>query len=241
MEAGHQLALALGQVKGGTVGLGEGGDDEDHHAQGLEHRSPHGDEAKEQLTLELVDLVEIDRAVDHQQADDRQAHGDLVADYLGGGAQGPEHSVFVGRGPAGEDDAVDREADKGEEPENAEVKRDTLHDIALATQHQGIGEGHHGKGDHGGKEDDQRGQHEIEFVLDMTGSDILLEDQLDRVGEILHQPGGAEAEDVGAIWAGAILEEAGAAPLHPHADGDEAQGDEGAEGDSHDDHEDIKR
>jgi hypothetical protein len=58
----------------------------------------------------------------------------------------------------------------------------------------------------------------------MAGGHIFLEDQFDRIGQVLHQACGAEAEDVGAIGAGAILEIAGAAALHPHADGDEAQG-----------------
>jgi hypothetical protein len=78
-------------------------------------------------------------------------------------------------------------------------------------------------------------------VFDMAGGHIFLEDQFDRIGQVLHQACGAEAEDVGAIGSGAILEIGGAASLHPHADGDEAQGNEGAEGDSHDDHENIKR
>ena len=121
--AGDDLTLAFSQVERRPVGFGEGGDDEDDDPQRLQHESPHGDKAEQQSSLKLGHFSEIYRAVDGQQADQRQAHGNLVADHLGGSPQSPQYPVLVVGRPAGQDNAVDPEADHGQKPEDADIHR----------------------------------------------------------------------------------------------------------------------
>ena len=223
MEAGDDLAFTLGEVKRHTVGLGKGGGDEDDGAQGLQHHTPHGDEAEEQFSLELGDLRQVDRTVDHQQADQGEPHGDFVADHLGGGAEAAEHAVLVVRRPTCENDAVHREADDSQEPEDAEVRGDGLHQVLLAVDYQSVGEGNRCKGDQADRENDHRRQHKIEFVPDVGRNHIFLGEQFHRIGEVLDQAGGPEAEDVAAVRTGPVLDEGAPSTFHPDEDSDEAE------------------
>ena len=151
METGNQLTLTLSEIKGRTVGLSKGGYNKDNHGQGLDYGPPHGDKTKEKLPLKLSDFVQIDRAVNDEQTDDCQPHGNLVANNLCRRAQSAKNTEFIGRRPACEDNAVNTETNKGQKPENTKIKRDTLHDVTLVTEHQSIGKGNDGKGYQGGE------------------------------------------------------------------------------------------
>jgi hypothetical protein len=74
----------------------------------------------------------------------------------------------------------------------------------------------------------------------MPRNNIFLEDQLHRIGEILHKASCPESEYIAAVWACSILEKGGAAPLHPYQHRDKTEWYKGPEGNPQDDQEDIK-
>jgi hypothetical protein len=71
--------------------------------------------------LRLDDLSEIEGAGAQNDADEREAEGELVADHLGGRAQRAEQRVLVVRRPAGEGDAVDADGGDSKQNEQADV------------------------------------------------------------------------------------------------------------------------
>ncbi len=75
------------------------------------------------------DGAQVERAGAEDDADEREAEGELVADDLGGGAEGAEQRVFVVRGPAGERDAVDADGGDAEDDEQADVDVGDLEDV----------------------------------------------------------------------------------------------------------------
>ena len=90
-------------------------------------------------------------------ADQRQAEGELVADELRGGAERAEERVLVVGAPAGKRDAVDTDAGDAEDDQEAdvEVSRDLeeIDSVDLGLR----AEGHHGDGDErAGQRDDGR-------------------------------------------------------------------------------------
>ena len=93
--AADQLGLALREVEGQAVGLGEdrgGEDDEGDAAAGSRARcatrlspSPQSGSRSQPFSLcSLDDRAEVELAEDHQHRDHREAEGDLVGDHLAG-------------------------------------------------------------------------------------------------------------------------------------------------------------
>ena len=104
------------------------------------------------LPLAAHQLLQVHRPVDHDDAEDGDAQGDLVGDHLRGGPQAAEHRVVVARGKAGEDHAVDPER---EHRKDVEQRRVDLGDLELddaVAQDEAIAERNGGKG-HQGEED----------------------------------------------------------------------------------------
>ena len=58
----------------------------------------------------------------HHGADDREGQRDLVADHLRGAAQPAEQRVLVVARPAGDEQADHRQAEDGEEVDDADVE-----------------------------------------------------------------------------------------------------------------------
>ncbi len=72
--------------------------------------------------LAVDDVAEREGLGAKDDADQRKAEGELVADHLGGGTEAAEEGELVVRGPAGEGDAVDADGGDTEDDEEADVE-----------------------------------------------------------------------------------------------------------------------
>ena len=68
------------------------------------------------------DALHVQRAGLDDHADDGEHHRQLVGDELAGGPQAADERVLVGRGPAGHEDADDRDRRHGQGEEDAGVE-----------------------------------------------------------------------------------------------------------------------
>ena len=95
--AGGELALALGHVERDALGLGDGRREEQEERQRLDEDAPQVQALGRTawLTLPVDHVLEQQRVVDHEAADQRQAERDLVADHLARGAHAAEQRVLV--------------------------------------------------------------------------------------------------------------------------------------------------
>ena len=100
--ARHELGVGLGQVERRARGLGEAGHQEDQEADELGHDEP---DARLAAALRLDDVHQRQRAGRHHHAEQRQADRHLVGDQLRGGAHGAEERVLRARRPAAEHEA----------------------------------------------------------------------------------------------------------------------------------------
>ena len=184
-----QLGVRLGQVERRAVGLSEARDHEDQEADELGHDVP-------EVALRLDDRRKRQRPGHHHDADQRQAHRHLVGDQLGGRAHRAQEAVLRPRGPAREQQAVERERAEGEEVEDADrdvdpVEADPVLDVAEGDDRQR----HDAREDHDGWSDREEQRHRGVWA------ELLLAGELHDVGERLHHP-----ERAHAVRAVAVLE-----------------------------------
>ena len=79
--------------------------------------------------LAVDDVAQVERLGAEDDADQREAERELVADHLRGGAEGAEQGELVVRRPAGERDAVDADGGDAEDDEQADVEVGDLEHI----------------------------------------------------------------------------------------------------------------
>ncbi len=218
--AGDELGLGFREVERRAVGLGVGGHEVDEEGDELEAAedipAPHAVGG-----LAVDDVAKAKGLCAKYDADKRKAECELVADHLRGGAKAAKESELVVRRPAGERDAVDADRGDAEDDEQADVDvgnvehldaysvdRDSLH----------ASEGNDGDGDQRARQGDDGGEDE-ERTLGGEGHEVFLEEELDAVGERLHQAEGADAGG-----SPAVLDAAQDLALQQHRVGDRRQG-----------------
>jgi len=169
--AAHELGLGLRQVEGQAVGLGEGGDQEDHEGQRLLEDHP------AVLGLVADDLAQVEALGEQEDRDHAHAHGDLVGDHLGAGADAAEEGVLGVGTVAGEHDAVHAEGDDAEGVEDADVQVGDDHLLAPEVRPEGNDRDGQQRRDHR----DGRRQPEVHLAHVARG-EVLLEQELQAVG-----------------------------------------------------------
>src|SRR6478735_6219559 len=202
VEATGQLALALGEVEGQAVGLADHGDDVDGEAEERREDVP-------ERALRRDDGRGRHRPAVEEDRDEREAHGDLVADDLGGRAQATEQRVGRARAPAGEDDAVDADRCDGEHEQDGDGDVGDLQRRQVAEHRHRAAE----RDDREGDECHRRGDERREGVDELLGAgrrDVFLEHRLHAVGQGLEQTEGTVA-----VRARALLHAADDAALEP--------------------------
>ena len=150
---------------------------------------------QENPCLRLHDLRHAERPRQRIHAHHRQAHGQLVADHLGRGAQPAQERVLVVGRPAGQDDPVHPERGDPEDVEQPHVDVGDLQGLGTRQEPEqggGAAEGNHRRGDHG-RHHAQRRRKQEEGPVHLARDQVLLEEQLDPVGDGLQQPEGAHA------------------------------------------------
>ncbi len=171
--------------------------------------------------LAVHDQVGRQRSGDQQHRGDRQAQRGLVGDHLRRGADRAEQRVLRSRGPAGEHHAVDRDRRHGENQQDADLRVGHLHEGLLAEQgdHSVVvagevaGDGHHREHHEGGYQR-QVGRQAVHERIGADRRQVLLEEQLDAVGQGLQDP-----ERAGPVGADAVLhvgDELALEPDHQH-------------------------
>ena len=181
--AGHQLALALGQVERQPVGLADHGEQVDEE-RGRQHpRVP-------PVHLGVDDPGGGQRARVEEHGHEGQPHRDLVADHLGGRAQRAEQRVGRAGGPAGQHDAVHadrahRQHQQHRHREVGELQRGVVVEDRDLGAPRDDGEADEGarRGDHWRDDEDQ--------LVRAQRDDVFLQRQLERVGDRLQQAEGA--------------------------------------------------
>ena len=126
----------------------------------------------------------------HEHADDRQSHRRLVAQHLRRGAHRAEQRVLRPRRPAGEHDAVHAEAGHGEEPQHADRGVGELQERLMGAEPHDAAERDDGEGEEHGEGGHERCD-EVHRLVGHGRRRMLLEEQLDPVGEGLEHPEGA--------------------------------------------------
>ena len=119
--SGDEFGFGFGQVEGGAVGLGVGGHEVDEEGDELEA----AEDVPAPRTvgrLAVDDVAKAERSCAENDADERKAQGELVADHLRGSAEAAEESELIVRRPAGECDAVDADGGDAEDDEQADVE-----------------------------------------------------------------------------------------------------------------------
>ena len=259
-----EFGFALREVEGQAVRLGKHGDgedakadddgDEQHPALEAEALAPEGQQEPAVCVLIGGHLAEVQIAEDHEDGDDREAEGDLIRDHLGAGAHPAEEGVFRVRRPAGEDNAIHTDGGdgEGEERPDAQISDDELHRLSEAAAaenrgHDGIeeaqvdlaAEGQNRAGEQGGHHD-EAGSHPVIGFPDVSGHEVLLQDELQPVRRRLGETADAEGLPVlletkqrerhaDAIRTHTVLDHRGEATLEIHRDRDERQNDQKAE------------
>src|ERR1043166_571452 len=140
------------------------------------------------LALDDADERQRPRAEDHR--DRGEPHGELVRDHLGRRSQGTEQRVLVVRRPAAERDGVDADARHGEEQQQPDVDVGA-HEPRRGT-HRDHGERHDGRGH---RED---GRDVEDDLVRLRRDELLLEEELDDVGDGLQEPERPDAVGAGA-------------------------------------------
>ena len=157
------------------------------------------------LTIAVVDSdpgVEEDR-------DEGQAHRDLVADHLRGGAERAEDGVRPARRPAGQHDAVDadRAHREHEQHRHRQVRDLQRGPVVEDRHHRAPRDDREGDERYRGRDDRRDEEHHL---VHRGGDDVLLERQLERVGDRLQQAPGP-----GPVGTGPVLHPADHPALEP--------------------------
>ena len=188
-------------VRRGLRALREG------HVEHVEEEQDRGDRLGEQVpTARLLtrhDVVALDRPDGQDDRKQGQSHRDLVGDHLGAGPKPAQEGPLVVRGPPTEADAVHAERGSGKDIDDAdvEVRADHVDMDALDSQRRRQPEGEarqvkrpaprdDHEADHG-RDHDEAGGEDEKPLLDARGVVVLLEEELEAVGDGLEQPVGA--------------------------------------------------
>ncbi|MPM63251.1 hypothetical protein SDC9_110131 [bioreactor metagenome] len=224
----NQFRFAFGHVERLTVGLAEHRNVVDDETRQQQQAVParqrdRGAEQIDRLRLSRDDLAGRHRPRVHEDRDQGQTHGDLVADHLRGGAHRAEQRIgAVGR-PAGQHEAVEADAGDGHDQQGCHRQIGQLQP-GLDPEHP-----HRAaqRDDRPGGECGDRGQHRCDVEHQRVGAgraEVLLEEQLHAVAERLAQAEGAVHDR-----ALAVLHLAEYPALEPHVeDGPGQQQDEDA-------------
>ena len=182
MEAGDELALGLGQVEGRAVSLGQRADevDEERHEGG---RVVEEEPLPGQPALRADDALRGHGA--GQQDRDHQGHAgrDLVGDDLRRAADGAEERPLRVRRPSAHDDADHDQRGDRDDVEDADVHVRHHQRVAEGQRDEHAGEAHH----------HEVGRDAEEELVRLLGDQVLLEQQLHRVGHPLQKAAGAHA------------------------------------------------
>ena len=91
----NQFGLGLGHIERHALVLSHQGDQEDHEHVRLHEHAPTGHKAQPHIALLLSDKPHVDRAVDHEDSENRHAHEDLVRDHLAARPERTHERVLV--------------------------------------------------------------------------------------------------------------------------------------------------
>src|SRR5580693_6549944 len=212
--AGHQLALALGQVERQPVGLADHGDQVDHERDRQQPRVPF-------VLLRVDDSGGRQRARVEEHGHEGQAHGDLVADHLRGGAERAEQRVGRSGGPAGQHDPVHADRAHGQYEQHRHGQVGELQRGEVMEDRHFRPPRDDREGDKGDRPRQHGRRHEQQLVC-ARRDDVFLQRQLERVRDRLQQ-----AEGPGPVGARPVLHPADHAAFEPdHEDGRQQQEEE---------------
>ena len=166
LETGDQFVLCFRQVKRAAVGFRQDADEEEREHQPQPAPFP-------ERTGLLHQRDQAEAAGQDQDADQEDAHRQLVRDHLRGGAQRAEQGIVVVAAPAGQDDAIALDAGDGENPQET--------DADVGDGGHALGHGNDGPNDEGGNQRQNRRKH-VDWLVHAVRDDLFLEDGFDRVG-----------------------------------------------------------
>jgi len=158
-------------------------------------------------------FVEGKAAADHDHTDNGQAHGQLIADQLGRGAQAAQQGVLAPGAPPRQHQPIHPHRREGQDIQQADVDIGHLQLHRMSGDLQIRSKGNHREGHKGGNHGDHRRQ-EVNGSVHVVRDDILLEQELEAVGHRLQETPGAHP-----VRSQAILDEPRNAPLgqgHSH-------------------------
>src|SRR3569832_1082200 len=227
-EVADDLQLALGDVERRALRLGDGGGEKQQEADRLREDAPAGPPVVEvqEAGLEVVDRAGLQRAVDEKRPQHRHAHRNLIQHHLRAGAQAAHHGPLVVRGPAGQRRPVHRQRGDGEVEQQADVQvRDLqrhrlvaggarLQQLPPAQRRAERDDGGHDQGRCHGHD---RRPHEQELVRHGR-HEVLLEHELQRVGQEVRDAPGLEGTDVRAVRSQPVLHHRRLPALQPGQD-----------------------
>ena len=180
MEPGPEITFRFREVEGNALRFGQSGDEEHEEPDRLVDDVP-------DIGLRPHDLEQAHRLRQHDHADDREPHRDLVADHLRAGPEAAQDRIFAVGGPAAEDDAVDLDPDHREDEEERHVHIGGVERDLGTEDRDGFAEGDRDEHHEGRGERQDRRQFEQEAVG--LGRDVVLFGQeLDAVRHGLQQP-----------------------------------------------------
>ena len=203
MIAGHQFVLRLGQVKRQPFRFGQGADQKNDERNRLHQQ-------KREPGLGRDDIHQAEGAGQHDDRDQGQAHGQLIADHLGRAAQPAQHTEGGIGGPAAQHHAIDAEGGKRQDIEQPHIEIADHQRYGAVSQVQIRTKGHHGKQQQRHDGHYGRSQQEDEAVGPGRYG-IFLEQQLDAIGQRL--PDSCRTNPVGT---GPQLEPAEQFAFHQH-------------------------
>ena len=228
-EAADQFRVGFDQVEGRAVGLGHHRDEEEqerHDGQTDDVPLP------EVAGLRVHDGPRAQRAGHEDDHHDGDAEGGFVGDHLCRGAHRSEQWVLRPRGPAREHHAVDAERGHREQEENPHRRVGQLQFEGVPGDGHLPSDRHDGEGEERGDDGDVRGEDEHPAVGSL-GEEVLLEEELDAVGQGLGDP--ERAGPVGTDAALHVRDHLALEPDHEH-DRYEQRAEDHQDLDQHDEH-----
>ncbi len=130
------------------------------------------------------------RPGDQHHGHHRHAQGGLVGDHLGRRPHRPEQRVLGPRRPSGQHDPVDADRGHGQQEQDPHRGIGQLQLEGVAGDGHLAADGHDGEDEEGG-DDGQVGRQLEDGPVGLVGDQVLLEEELDPVGQGLGDPEGA--------------------------------------------------
>ena len=159
-------------------------------------------------------FLQVHCPVDHDDADDRDAEGDLVGDHLRSRPQPAEQRVVVAGGKSREDDAVHAQ---GKHRKDIEQRHIDLGDLELddaVAENEAVAERDGGKG-HQSEEDREEGGERMKNPVGAGGNDILLGEHLDGVRKGMKEAHQPPSQNAGAVGPDPVLDDRRLFALQP--------------------------